>query len=108
MDATRLSYTITKLSDGDLIAEGVLNEHFNVPARGTIDIILPAVVSWHGMEAAGASLVNRGATDFLISGEMVIESGVAGKVTNFLTTCRDSSLWRKENQRDVRDGESPL
>jgi LEA14-like dessication related protein len=81
VDATRLSYKITKLSDGDLIAEGVLNEHFNVPAKGTIDIMLPAVVSWHGMQSAGSSLVNRGATDFLISGEMDINTTVVGMVT---------------------------
>jgi LEA14-like dessication related protein len=81
VDATRLSYKITKLSDGDLIAEGVLDKHFNVPGMGTIDIVLPAVISWHGMESAGSSLVNRGKTDFLISGEMVIETGVVGVVT---------------------------
>jgi hypothetical protein len=81
VDAKRTCYKITKVSDGTLLAEGALEKPYNVAARGVIEIVLPVTVSYGGMGAAGSSLVKRGVTDFVISGDMTIETIVAGNVT---------------------------
>jgi LEA14-like dessication related protein len=80
MEVTRVSYKVTKKSDGDILAEGTNSKAFAIPRQASEDIEVPVHFSWGGIKSAGSSLVNRGETDLLVVGEVTVHSSVAGDI----------------------------
>ena len=70
LPATRIVYKLEKVSDGTVLSEGVANKEFTIPGGGTIDVVVPMTFKYSGIGAAGRSLLSRGATKILVSGDI--------------------------------------
>jgi len=81
MEVRRVSYKVSKKSDGHIVAEGTNDKTFAIPQQASEDIEVPISMSWDGIKSAGSSLVNRGETDLLVVGEVTIHaSSIAGDI----------------------------
>jgi len=83
LEGQRIVYQVKKASDETVIAEGVFNKEFTVSPRKSIVITVPMTLKYGGMGAAGKSLVQRGKTEILVSGDVTFHAALApgGTVT---------------------------
>lgn len=77
MEANRIYYKIVKASDNTLMAKDVVERQFAIPAGKSTDVLVPVTFSYSGLGAAGMSLINKGTTKLLVSGDMTFEAPLA-------------------------------
>lgn len=77
LPATRIIYTLTKASDGAVLADGVSRQKVTLDAAGETHITIPMEFKYWGLGAAGKSLVTRGQTTIKVAGEITFEAPMA-------------------------------
>lgn len=80
LDATKLRYKVAMANDSITVADGTLDNRFTVNEKETSTVTIPVNFTYSGIGAAGRSLLNTGAVDYRVSGDVVVGSPV-GNVT---------------------------
>lgn len=80
LDATKLRYKVAMAGDSITVADGTLDNRFTVDEKQTSVVTIPVNFTYAGIGAAGRSLLNTGAVDYRVSGDVVVGSPV-GNVT---------------------------
>jgi LEA14-like dessication related protein len=76
LDATKLTYTVNMAGDSVHIADGEYASHFTVNEGDTAKVTLPVSFTYAGLGAAGRSLLNTGAVNYHVSGNLTVGSPV--------------------------------
>ena len=74
LDASRITYSL--LVDTALVGSGEAEARVVVPPLDSAVVRLPVRFTWQGVGAAGCAMMDRGAVDYRVRGEMRIASGV--------------------------------
>ena len=84
LPVTRIIYTLTKESDGTVLADGISRQQITLQAGDTAGttITIPMSFQYWGLGAAGKSMVTRGKTSVEVKGEIsfraaMVPGGVA-------------------------------
>ena len=78
LEATRIVYLLQKASDNTTLAEGVSHQTFILkPGSVTSPIRVPINFSFTGLGAAAKSLMTRGKTKIVVSGEITFDAPMA-------------------------------
>jgi LEA14-like dessication related protein len=70
LDATRLTYNL--MLDSVQFASGAIDEKFTVQDRDSTIVRLPIDFQWRGIGEAGRQLLNRGAVNYLVRGDVTV------------------------------------
>ena len=81
VDGTNIAYKIRKKSDGTLLAEGDVPREFSIEGGESKNVSLPVTFKYMGMGAAGASIMARGETEIVVSGDITFVASMAEKGT---------------------------
>eukprot|EP00978_Attheya_sp_CCMP212_P025933 scaffold84360_cov47-Attheya_sp.AAC.2 len=74
LSATRIVHSLKKASDGTQLTDGVLDKNFTIPSGESIQIVVPMKFAYMGVGAVGKSLVKRGATEILVTGDITFDA----------------------------------
>lgn len=78
LPVTRIIYTLTKESDGTVLADGVSRQLVTLPAGEPFTkITIPMSFKYWGLGAAGKSIMRRGKTTVIVKGEMTFRAPMA-------------------------------
>ncbi|KAL3923415.1 MAG: hypothetical protein SGILL_001670 [Bacillariaceae sp.] len=78
LKATRMVYLLQKASDSTTMAEGVCRDPFKLPPSSTTNgIRIPMTFSYSGLGAATKSIMTRGKTKILVSGDITFDAPLA-------------------------------
>jgi LEA14-like dessication related protein len=78
LKAKRMVYLLKKASDDTTLTEGVSNQNFTLPPSSTLNNIkIPMTFSYRGLGAATKSIISRGKTRILVSGEITFDAPMA-------------------------------
>lgn len=81
LDATRLSYDVKLGDNGQAdLANGVLDSHFTVQDNDSTVVTIPVSFSYAGIGAAGQQILNTGAADYKVTGDVTVGT-VVGNFT---------------------------
>jgi LEA14-like dessication related protein len=76
LDATRLTYRVMMGGDSLTVASGAMDKLFTVQEGQTSDVVIPVNFTYSGLGAAGRSLLNTGAVDYHVIGDVTVGSPV--------------------------------
>jgi LEA14-like dessication related protein len=76
LDATRLTYRVNLAGDSVTVANGEMNDHFTVNDNDSTVVTIPVSFTYAGIGAAGRSILNTGAVDYHVLGEVSVGSTV--------------------------------
>jgi LEA14-like dessication related protein len=76
LDATRLTYKVMMGGDSLTVASGAMDKLFTVQEGQTSDVVIPVNFTYNGLGAAGRSLLNTGAVDYHVTGDVTVGSPV--------------------------------
>lgn len=93
LDATRMSYRLF-ISDSTPVANGVLDNKFNVQEKDSTQVRIPVSFTYSGLGAAGRSIMNTGAVNYRVTGDVTVGSVVGNFTIPFSQTGRFSTLGR--------------
>ena len=79
LDATRLTYNL--VLDTIPFASGALTEKFTVQEKDTTEVRLPISFTWRGIGEAGRQLLNSGAVNYRVTGDVTVGTPL-GPFTN--------------------------
>jgi LEA14-like dessication related protein len=76
LDATKLTYQVNLAGDSVTVANGELTEPFTVSDKDSTIVKIPVSFSYAGIGAAGRSILNTGAVNYHVLGEVSVGSTV--------------------------------
>ncbi|MEP6493793.1 MAG: LEA type 2 family protein [bacterium] len=76
LDATRLTYQVNLAGDSVTVANGEVTDKFTVEDNATQDVTIPVTFTYAGLGAAGKSILNTGAVNYHVLGEVSVGSTV--------------------------------
>ena len=76
LDATRLTYRVNLAGDSVTVATGALDSRFTVQDNDSTVVTIPVNFSYSGIGAAGRALLNQGAVDYHVLGDVTVGSPV--------------------------------
>jgi LEA14-like dessication related protein len=76
LDATRLTYRVALAGDSVTVANGALDSRFTVQDRDSTTVTIPVSFTYAGIGAAGRSILNTGAVDYHVMGDVTVGSPV--------------------------------
>lgn len=85
LDATRLTYRVAMADDSITIASGALDRTFTVQDGETSDVTIPVDFTYSGLGAAGRSLLNTGAVNYHVLGDVTVGSPVGNFTVPYST-----------------------
>ena len=88
LDATRLSYNVTVGGEAVRLAEGTLNNAFNVQAGDSTQVTIPVTFTYAGIGAAGRQLLNSGAVPYRVNGDVTVGTVVGNFTVPYSSTGR--------------------
>jgi LEA14-like dessication related protein len=88
LDATRLTYTVNLAGDSIMIADGALDTKFTVNDNDSTIVTVPVSFTYAGIGAAGRSLLNTGAVDYHVLGDVTVGSPVGSFTVPYTATGR--------------------
>ena len=88
LDATRLTYRVAMAEDSITIASGALDRTFTVQDGETSDVTIPVDFTYSGLGAAGRSLLNTGAVNYHVLGDVTVGSPVGNFTVPYSTRGR--------------------
>jgi LEA14-like dessication related protein len=88
LDATRLTYTVTLAGDSITLASGALDDKFTVNDNDSTIVTVPVSFTYAGIGAAGRSLLNTGAVDYHVLGDVTVGSPVGSFTVPYTATGR--------------------
>jgi hypothetical protein len=77
LEATEITCKICKKSDGSVLVEDTLKREISIPPNGSADVAVPLKVGLFGMGSSGKSILVRGATEVIVSGEVTFNAPMA-------------------------------
>jgi LEA14-like dessication related protein len=92
LDATRLNYRIQ--IDSTPLANGVLDSRFTVQDKDSTRVTIPISFSWTGLGAGARQIMNSGAVNYRVLGDVTVGSPVGNFTIPFSQTGRYSTLGR--------------
>jgi len=92
LDATRLSYRLQV--DSTPLANGVMDSRFTVLEKDSSRVSIPVTFSWSGLGAGVRQIVNTGAVNYRVIGDVTIRSPVGNFTIPFTQTGRYRTLGR--------------
>jgi LEA14-like dessication related protein len=88
LDATRLNYKVNLAGDSVTVASGTLDSKFTVTDNDSTEVIIPVDFTYSGIGAAGRSILNTGAVNYHVLGDVTVGSMVGNFTVPFSTTGR--------------------
>jgi LEA14-like dessication related protein len=88
LDATRLTYRLNLAGDSITVANGTVDSHFTVQDNDSTEVTIPVSFTYAGIGAAGRSLLNTGAVDYHVLGDVTVGSPVGNFTVPYNTTGR--------------------
>jgi hypothetical protein len=77
LDATEFTCMICNKSDGSVLSEDTLKQEISIPPSGSADVVVPLKVGIFGIGSSGKSILVRGATEIIVSGEVTFNAPMA-------------------------------
>lgn len=89
LDATRLTYDV-QLGDSNAtdVANGVLDSQFTVQDNDSTVVTIPVSFTYAGIGAAGRQIMNTGAADYKVSGNVTVGTVVGNFTVPYSSTGR--------------------
>jgi LEA14-like dessication related protein len=88
LDATRLTYKVALAGDSVTIASGALDSRFTVQENDSTTVTIPVSFTYAGVNAAGRSILNTGAVDYHVLGDVTVGSPVGSFTVPYSSTGR--------------------
>jgi LEA14-like dessication related protein len=88
LDATRLTYTVSMAGDSVKVADGALDSRFTVQDRDSTAVTIPVSFTYAGLGAAGRSLMNTGAVNYRVSGDVTVGTPIGNFTRGYSSTGR--------------------
>jgi|SRR5581483_8649737 len=88
LDATRLTYRVALAGDSVTLASGELDNRFTVQDNDSTVVTIPVSFTYAGIGAAGRSLLNAGAVNYHVLGEVTVGSPVGNFTVPYSSTGR--------------------
>jgi LEA14-like dessication related protein len=88
LDATRLTYRVALAGDSITLASGALDSRFTVQDNDSTTVTIPVTFSYAGANAAGRSILNTGAVDYHVMGDVTVGSPVGSFTVPYSSTGR--------------------
>jgi LEA14-like dessication related protein len=88
LDATRLTYKVNLAGDSITLASGALDDKFTVNDNDSTIVTVPVSFTYVGIGAAGRSLLNTGAVDYHVLGDVTVGSPVGSFTVPYTATGR--------------------
>lgn len=83
LDATRLTYRVMLAGDSILVANGALDSRFTVQDNDSTTVTIPVSFTYSGIGAAGRSILNTGAVNYHVTGDVTVGSPVGNMTVPF-------------------------
>lgn len=88
LDATRLDYTLNLAGDSMTIANGSLDRGFTVNDNDSTTVTIPVSFTYAGLGAAGRSVMNTGAVNYHVLGQVAVGTPVGSMTVPFSSNGR--------------------
>jgi LEA14-like dessication related protein len=88
LDATRLTYRLNMAGDSMTVANGVLDQRFTVQDRDSTIVTIPVSFSYAGLGAAGRSILNTGAVNYHVLGDVSVGTTLGNFTVPYSSTGR--------------------
>ena len=88
LDATRLTYKVNLAGDSITLANGAIDSKFTVNENDSTVVTVPVSFTYSGIGAAGRSLLNTGAVDYHVLGDVTVGSPVGNFTVPYTATGR--------------------
>jgi LEA14-like dessication related protein len=88
LDATRLSYRVNLAGDSVTVANGTFDNHFTVNDNDSTVVTIPVDFTYSGIGAAGRSVLNTGAVNYHVLGDVTVGSPVGNYTIPYSTSGR--------------------
>jgi len=83
LDATRLTYRVMLAGDSITVANGAMDSRFTVQDNDSTTVTIPVSFSYTGIGAAGRSILNTGAVNYHVLGDVTVGSPVGNFTVPF-------------------------
>ena len=98
LDATRLSYNVTVGGESVRLAEGTLNNAFNVQAGDSTQVTIPVTFTFAGLGAAGRQLLNTGGVAYNVAGDVTVGTVIGNFTVPYTSTGRFNAIGGNQRQ----------
>ena len=88
LDATRLSYRVNLAGDSINVASGTYESRFTVNDNDSTVVTIPVDFTYNGIGAAGRSILNTGAVNYHVLGDVTVGSPVGNFTVPYSTNGR--------------------
>jgi len=88
LDATSLTYKVAMAGDSVTVATGELGNRFTVQDKDSTIVTIPVNFTYAGLGAAGKSLLNTGAVNYHVSGNVAVGTPVGSFTVPYSSTGR--------------------
>ena len=88
LDATRLTYKVALAGDSITLATGALDSRFTVQDNDSTMVTIPVSFTYAGVGAAGRSILNTGAVNYHVTGDVTVGSAVGNFTVPYSSTGR--------------------
>ena len=88
LDATRLSYRLNMAGDSMTVATGSLDSRFTVQNNDSANVTIPVSFTYAGLGAAGRSIMNTGAVNYHVLGDVTVGTPVGNFTVPYSSTGR--------------------
>ena len=88
LDATRLTYNLNLAGDSIKVASGTYDSRFTVTDNDSTLVTIPVDFTYSGIGAAGRSLLNTGAVNYHVLGDVTVGSAVGNFTVPYSSTGR--------------------
>ena len=88
LDATHLNYRVNLAGDSVTVASGALDTRTTVQSKDSTIVTIPVNFTYSGIGAAGRALLNTGAVNYHVLGDVTVGSPVGNFTVPYSTTGR--------------------
>lgn len=88
LDATRLTYNLNLAGDSIKVASGTYDSRFTVTDNDSTIVTIPVDFTYAGIGAAGRSLLNTGAVNYHVLGDVTVGTPVGNFTVPYTSTGR--------------------
>jgi LEA14-like dessication related protein len=97
LDATRLTYNVM-VGDSVRFATGTVSNHFTVDGKKVSQVHIPVNFTYAGIGAAGRQLMQSGAVDYKVMGDVTVGTPLGNFTVPYTSTGRYTTLGGNSRQ----------
>jgi LEA14-like dessication related protein len=97
LDATRLTYAVA-IGDNVNLATGAMDSRFTVQSGDSTTVTIPVSFTYAGIGAAGRQLMNTGAVDYHVTGDVTVGTPIGNFTVPFSSTGRYTAFGGNSRQ----------